>query len=296
MNTPQKSQTRAYLVLGFGVLAIGSSAILVKLADAPGPVTALYRTGIAMFALSLPFGREVKSKGRLPRRGILLAALAGIFFALDLAAWTTGVVLGGATNTTLLANTAPLWVGLGAMFVFKEKLKPAFWAGLLMALLGAAVILGLENLKDSSLGFGSLYGLLAAIFYGGFFLFAQPGRKLLSSLTFFWISSFSSTLVLWGLTFVLKQPLFGYPMRTYIIFLAMGLVIQVAGWLSINYAQGYLPAALVSPSLLGQPVITAILAGPLLGESMTAFQVLGGLAVIAGVYIVHRSRGAEMAG
>jgi drug/metabolite transporter (DMT)-like permease len=58
----------------------------------------------------------------------------------------------------------------------------------------------------------------------------------------------------------------------------------------INYALGYLPASIVSPTLLGQPVVTAILAGPLLGEDLSAWQILGGLAVLIGVYLVHHSR------
>jgi drug/metabolite transporter (DMT)-like permease len=42
--------------------------------------------------------------------------------------------------------------------------------------------------------------------------------------------------------------------------------------------------------LLAQPVITALLAGPLLGEPITLAQASGGVAVLAGVIIVHLSR------
>jgi drug/metabolite transporter (DMT)-like permease len=45
--------------------------------------------------------------------------------------------------------------------------------------------------------------------------------------------------------------------------------------------------------MLGQPVITALLAGPLLGEKLVLTQILGGTAVLVGVYAVHRSRQAE---
>jgi drug/metabolite transporter (DMT)-like permease len=69
----------------------------------------------------------------------------------------------------------------------------------------------------------------------------------------------------------------------------MGLISQVIGYLAINYALGHLPASLVAPTMLGQPVMTALLALPLLGERLTQGQVLGGVAVLAGVYIVHRS-------
>jgi drug/metabolite transporter (DMT)-like permease len=49
-------------------------------------------------------------------------------------------------------------------------------------------------------------------------------------------------------------------------------------------------ADLVAPVLLGQPVLTALLAIPLLGEMLTNWHVAGGLTVLAGVYIVIWSR------
>jgi drug/metabolite transporter (DMT)-like permease len=99
-----------------------------------------------------------------------------------------------------------------------------------------------------------------------------------------------ASLVLLGLCLAMRQPLTGYPAVTYLYFLAMGLVVQVFGWVAINYTQGYLPASVVAPTMLAQPVVTAVLAGPLLGERLSVWQVVGGLIVLAGVYVVHRSR------
>jgi drug/metabolite transporter (DMT)-like permease len=47
----------------------------------------------------------------------------------------------------------------------------------------------------------------------------------------------------------------------------------------------------VSPTLLGQPVLTGLLAIPLLGQPLTGGQIAGGSMVLLGVYLVHRSRG-----
>ncbi|HLF82125.1 MAG TPA: DMT family transporter, partial [Anaerolineales bacterium] len=64
---------------------------------------------------------------------------------------------------------------------------------------------------------------------------------------------------------------------------------QVLGYLAVTYALGRLPASLVAPTLLGQPVVTAALAVPLLGESISWLQAGGGMAVLAGVALVHRA-------
>jgi drug/metabolite transporter (DMT)-like permease len=100
----------------------------------------------------------------------------------------------------------------------------------------------------------------------------------------------SSAAVLLVLNVGLGQPLQGYPPTTYLTFVAMAVITQIFGYFSISFALGYLPASIVAPSLLGQPVITAILAGLLLGEAFSSSQVLGGLAVLSGVYVVIRSQ------
>jgi drug/metabolite transporter (DMT)-like permease len=290
MSTSQPSYGRAYVALGIAVMSIGFSAIFVSWANAPGAVASFYRMVIPLVLLAWPAYRRARKRGGVSPRGVRLALLAGVFFALDLALWATGVVMSGATNPTLLANTAPVWVGLGAVILFRERLGIKFWVGLFLATAGAMLILGLDTFRAESVGLGTLFGLLAAFFYGGFFLISQRGRQELDSLTYFWISVLGASLTLTVLNLVLRLPVTGYTLPTYLSFLALGLVVQIGGLLAMNYAQGYLPASVVSPTMLGQPVITAILAGPLLGETLSVWQILGGVTVLIGVYVVHRSR------
>ena len=286
---------RAYLLLLFGVLCIGFSAIFVRWAGAPGAVTGFYRMAIAALILAFPFYRRQRAARPgapwdLPRREVAIALLGGCFFAGDLIFWNTGILLGGATNPTLMGNTAPVWVGLGAMIFFKERLPIPFWLGLLLAIAGAALILGLDVVRSFSLGLGTFLGLVAGGFYGGYFLVTQRGRQQLDALTYFWIAAVGATAWLLLASLLLQQPLTGYDRFTYLNFLALGLVVQVFGQFAFSYALGYLPASVVSPAGLGQPVVTAILAWPLLGETITPLQAVGGGAVLAGVYVVHRSR------
>ena len=280
----------AYLALIAGILAIGFSAIFIRRSEAPGTVASFYRMSIGLIVLSLPFLSRGKTIRSLPWSELRFALAGGLFFAIDLSFWSSGVVLSGATNPTLLANTAPLWVGLGAFFIFRERLPTAFWIGLLTAMLGAALILGLDALRSISLGLGTFYGLLAGVFYGGYFLITQRGRRTLDALAYFWISSFSSVLVLAIINLLLRHPLTGYPQATYLNLLGLGVISQGLGWFLINYAQGHLPATLVAPTLLGQPVVTGLLAGPLLGERIEPLQIGGGAVVLLGVLLVHRSR------
>ncbi len=281
----------SYLALIVGLLSIGFSGIFVRAADAPGTVTAFYRMAIAAIVVTIPFlWREKGQIRRLPRSGLLLALLGGLLFALDLTFWATGIDLSGATKPTLMANTAPLWVGLGSLLLFKERLGPWFWVGLAIAMVGAAMVLGVDLLNAAEVGLGTLLGLLAAVFYGAYYLVTQRGRTSLSTLSYFWITTASAAVLLLLLNLSLGRPITGYDRSTVLYFLAIGLIVQLLGWFLINYAQGYLPASIVAPTLLAQPVITAIVAVMLLGETFTTGHIVGGLIVLTGVFIVHRSR------
>ena len=291
MSAPAQTPFKAYLALGLGLLILGFSAIFIRWAEAPGPIVGFYRMAFGALVLAIPFANQLRQgKTTLSRRGILVAMLAGFFFGADVAAWASGVVLSGATLPTLFANTNPIWVGLGAWLLFREKIKPAFWLGLLLALLGAATILGLNASNGVLLDKGALLGLLAGFFYGIYFLVAQRGRQHLDALSFFWIGTLSSAITLLIINLVMGHPFSGYSPTTWLVFVVQGVLIQAAGWFLIAYAQGYLPASLVSPTLLGQPLLTAVLAGPLLGETLGRNDLLGGAAVLAGIFLVHSSR------
>ena len=282
----QNRPLKAYLALGLGLTIIGFSAIFVRLADAPGIVTSFYRMLIGALIVTIPFARNIRKKKPLARKGVLLAILAGSFFGIDLAAWTSGVVLSGATLPTLFANTNPIWVGIGAWIIFKERLSAKFWIGLFIALSGAVLILGANMSVEGSINQGAILGLISGIFYGAYFLVAQRGRAWLDAISFFWIGTISSAFVLLIGSLILKQPLIGYSSNTWLIFLVQGLLIQGAGWFLISYAQGYLKASLVSPTLLGQPVLTAFLATFLLGESLLSSDIMGGIVILIGIFLI----------
>ena len=293
-----------YLALILGLASIGLSAIFVKWANAPGAVSGFYRMAIATVVMTIPFAislrREIANAPRelritnyelpLTTYHVLLAILAGLFFACDLATWNTAVLIGNAANATLFGNTAPVWVSFGALILFKEKLRPAFWVGLLFAMLGAGVILGGDFLQHPQIGIGDLLGLLAGFFYGMFFLATERARDQLSSLVSWWISAAVCALALLALSIAFKQPLTGYPIETWINLVVLAIVVQVIGWLLLNYALGHLPASIIAPTLLMQPVLTAIFGVPLLGQPLGIAQVIGGALVLVGIFVVHRAK------
>jgi drug/metabolite transporter (DMT)-like permease len=297
----QNPLLKAYGALALGVLCIGFSAIFTKWADIPGSVSAFYRVLIATAVLAIPFalqsarrpsdqdGEGVRGRHvRVPTSALWITAFAGIFFALDLGFWNTSLFYTSAANSTLLGNTSTLWVSLGALLIFHESLKRRFWLGMAIALVGAAIVVGRDVFEHPNLGFGDLLSIFSSLFYAGYLLTTGRARQHLGTLRFMWLSSLVATILLFIYVLVMQEQLTDFSANTWLSLLALGLISHALGWMSINYALGHLPAPLTAVTLLSQPVITALLAVPLLGEGISAYQVAGGLLVLLGVYIVNR--------
>jgi drug/metabolite transporter (DMT)-like permease len=291
------SHTPAYLALAAACFCIGMSAIFIKWAGVAGPVAAVYRVGVATLALTLPFawGRLRSAGPPLPRRAMALALLSGVFFAGDLGIWSEAVRFTSAANSTLLGNLAPLWVALGAMVLWGVRLRGIFWAGLGLAFVGGIIVVSRDLQAGTTLGYGDGLAVTASVFYAGYMLNTQHSRRTLGTMTFMWFSVLSSTVILLAVCLALGLPLAGFSLPTYAALIGAGLVSQVGGYLAINYALGHLPAPLVSVTLLGQPVITALLAVPLLGEGISLEQAVGGLIVLVGIYLANRQPTATLA-
>lgn len=266
------------------------TGILVRWADAPGTITATYRMGIAALVLTPLALREKENVFPGKNRGWGLLILAGIFVALDHGTLNTSIGFTRIANATLLNNLSPLWVALFVLLVWRETLNRWFWLGLSLALAGAAVILGSDLITHPQLGKGDFLAFLSSFFYAGYFLVTQVARRSGSLWRYSWSIYIVSAFLLLGFNLSMGIPIFAYPLKTFLVFIAIGIFCQAIGLTSIVYALGHLPASIVSPTMVAQIVLTSLLAIPLTGERLSVFQVLGGVIVIAGIILVNISR------
>ena len=286
MNNPK---WLPYIALGVGIISLSLSAMFVRWAHAPGPITGFYRLLFSTLFLTPFLLKRRQTEPAIPRSILIFPILAGIFTACDFAFWNSSLAYTTAANATLLGNTAPLWVALGAWLIFRENLSGIFWIGLALALAGAALIMGSDFLLHPRLGIGDLMASTAAIFYASYMLSTQRGRRHIDPIRYTWMAGVAASAAMVFINLFLGNSFFGYDATTWLIFLATAIVSQTIGYISISYALGHLPARVVSPTLIGQPIMTAILAIPLLSETPNLVQVIGGLVALAGIYIVNQS-------
>ncbi|MCQ3936625.1 MAG: hypothetical protein DPW18_06215 [Chloroflexi bacterium] len=284
-----KTRLLPYIALAVGIVALSLSAMFVRWADAPGPITGFYRLLFSTILFFPLFLHRQRTSAPLDKRFIGFPLLAGIFTAFDFAFWNTSVKYTTAANATLLGNTSPLWVALFALFFFKEKLRGSFWLGLTLALSGAALIVGTDFLSHPTFGIGDLMASGAAVFYASYQLVTQRGREHMDPFRYTWLVGVSAAAGMMAMNLALGNSFTGYNAQTWLVFLATAIVSQMIGYLAVSYALGHLPASVVSPTLIGQPVLTTILAIPLLGEIPRPIQWVGGAVALAGIYIVNQA-------
>lgn len=278
---------KAWFALIAGAIIISTSPIVVKMAGVPGTSSAFYRVFIGFLSL-LPifFWRKPTSVPTGRTRWAIIAG--GLFFAIDLVLWNEGLMHAPAASASLMANSAPLWVGLASMLLFKEKLTRNYWIGLTIAMVGMVVVAsGALRLSPNDL-FGLSLAAGASFCYAGYILSTRQARGGTDTITFMVWSLAIASIVIYPIALWLGTPLWGFDMRSWMFILFLGIFTQTIGWIAINYALGHLPAPITSVMLLGQVVLAAVLAVPLLGEPIRASQLIGGAFILGGIVLVNR--------
>lgn len=285
-----KIQTKSflsYLALGVGTLSLSLSAMYVRWADAPGTVTGFYRLFISTIIIFPFFIKRNISVDQLTWSKILPPVLGGMCMAGTFSLWNTSLFYTNVASAAMIGNISPLWVSIAAWWLLRERLGPQFWIGLLILFSGIVLIMGGNFFLSPHLGMGDLMAVGSSFFYAAYILVTQWGRKRLDSLSLVWINGASASIWMLFVIILFKQPLVGFPRQTWVVFISAAIITQIIGYMAISYSLGKLPASVVSPSLNLQPVITIILAIPLLNEAPSTLQVIGSLLTLGGIYLIN---------
>ena len=274
------------LALIGGVLGISTSAVLIRLGDAPPPVMAFYR----MFFAALFFLPGALRQGKeyaISREDLGLALGAGAFLALHFLLWMSSLSYTSVASSVVLATTHPVWVFLLSLLFLKEKPSRSMWLGLALSLAGGLLVTSSQGLGESRLLGNSLAlgGALTIAFY------LILGRRLRQNLPLALYSTFvfGSASFLIALFLLFRGlPFRGYSNQTWLVFLGLALFPTVLGHNTLNWALKFLPATLVSAFILGEPLGASLLAVFVLGEIPSGRELLGSFITLLGIFLVWR--------
>lgn len=279
---------KTYLILFGGVFALSTSAIWVKVADAPSAVTAFYRLFIAAVTL-LPFfllRGECRAEVRKIRRlQWLQMTAAGLCLALHYLLWFESLHYTSIASSTVIVCMQPLFSLAFERFIWKEKIRSTALLGCAISLLGSAIIgFGDFQISGKSL-LGDIMAFVAAGFIAFYFFLGQTVRKEISAVTYSTLSYFTSAAVLLIYAILQGNSLLGYSARTYGAFLGIALIATIGGQFIFNLLLKKLPASAVTMSILGEPIGTCILAYVFLHEVVAWQQLIGIVVIIGGLSI-----------
>ena len=276
-----------------GAVAVGFSAIFVRLSEVGPIATAFWRMALAFPAIWLWLRLERKRQTSPPRptsrTDYLWLAGVGIFFTSDLVAWHLSINFTTVANSVLLANFAPIFVTVGGWLLFRQRVSVTFVGGMLLALTGAAMLVGASLQLSNQRLLGDLLGLITAIFYGGYILSIKRIRGSLSTATVMAWAAAITALLLLPLTLWWEDTLLPTSLYGWLVLLGLALVSHIGGQGLVTFALAHLPASFLSVTLLLQPVLSTLFAWLLLDEILTPWQMIGGVVVLIGIFIARRA-------
>lgn len=222
---------------------------------------------------------------------MFIALLGGIVFGSDIAVWNLSLMRISATVSTLIANLAPVWVGLIAYLLFKKRSGKLFWIGTWVAIAGMVVLVGYQNILGLQFNTGILLALLASLFYAIYILITKGVLQKISTLSFMFYNMLAGSVFLFAICCGQHNSLVNFSAPSWLYLLGMGIICQLTGWLTINHSLRFLESTKVSIALLGQTVIAGFLAILLLNEQLELKEIIGSVIVLSGIAITFLKPG-----
>jgi drug/metabolite transporter (DMT)-like permease len=277
----------AFAALIGGNVALSLGAMLVRLADTGPTASGFWRMTIALPVILLFAWRETgcQAGGRLPPRpAMLIAAVAGIFFALDLATWHIGILHTKIANATLFGNCASLLLVLWGVFL--TRTLPRGWQAIavLLAFAGSALLMGQSYEMSREYLLGDLLSLLAGLLYTCYVILMQRVRGTLAPWTALGIASIVSVPVLLGTAFALGEAIVP---RDWGPLILLALTSQVVGQGLMIWSLPRFPPLVLGLTLLIQPAIAAIAGWLMFDELLGPVDIFGGMLVGAALVLIR---------
>lgn len=287
MASENDDRQAAYFALVIGIIAISTSAILIRWSSSEPLVIGSYRQTFAAF-LFLPFllkdnFREIIN---LSLRQSLELIVIGVLLGAHFGFWISSVKATSVAASVLLGTCHIVYVSIIGWIVFGEKLNRIGIFGIFIALLGIVILFWGDLIEDPGNFQGNILAFISGILAGLYYLGGRKHRKKISLPTYAFVVYLSSAVVMWLVVFAQKLTYSSLPSSEFQLFFLMALVPTLLGHTMQNWALAFLPAYVISITLLAEPIGSGILAWYIFGEVPTFGVILGGAIVLVGVYTV----------
>ncbi len=295
----RRSYTASFLILLAGGISIGFAPIFVRLSEVGPVATAFWRMTLSLPPLWLaliyihrrtpqpPSTTPVPPRPHSPAPWAPMA-LAGVLFAADLAFWHWSLHFTSVANSTLLSNFAPVFVVVFGVLAFGHRVSRRFLLAMLVALAGTCLLVGRDFRLEPRALAGDALALVTAGFYGAYQLSVKNLRIRHGALLIMVRSGLVAAACLLPVALLSGEQIWPQTPHAWFVLVGLAVIVHAGGQGMIAYALARLPSAVVSVSLLVQPVTAALAAALILHEPVAAIQILGIALVLAGVFVARQ--------
>ena len=283
---PRSGFGAPFAALVVGALAMGASPIFVRLADVGPYASAFWRVALALPAL-YAWTRLSESGGAPIRRFGGATILAGLAFTGDLFFWHLSIVTTSVANATFFATTAPIWVVAFGWLILGERAAGRTLAGLALCVVGGAALLAQSLHLRPAGALGDLFGIATGVFFGLYFLAVKAARNTSSAARVTFEATAITAALLFIVALALEPTILPHSARGVAALMAMAWISHAGGQGLLAVALGRLPAAFSSLVIFLEAIAAAGFAFLFLGEPVSLLQALGGLAILAGIYVAR---------
>lgn len=294
LDLPRRIWGQAWLLLMFTAAIWGGNAVAARMATGEiSPMCLVFLRWLIVCAilwlgLHRPLVRDRHQLLYLRKRLLALgfAGFTGFSALFYLAAYQTSAV-----NITLLQSAMPPLVLLGALVIYKERVRFMQMLGMALALIGIVVVAShgdLANLSSLSFNIGDIAILIACVFYAGYTL-ALRRRPAVPALVFFFGLAIAALIT--SIPFLVIEVIAGYAYWpslkgfAILIFVALGPSLSA----QLAYMRGI---ELIGPGRAGLfpslvPAFGALFAVVILGEPFALYHAIALALGLGGVYLAE---------
>ena len=272
LNVRSRSVAVAAMLTGNAALALGPW--MVRLAEIGPAASAFWRLALAVPLLFLATRLMGQSLPKARHPWVLLV-LAGLFFAADLIAWHSGILLTKLANATIFGNAASFFFIVYGFIVARKLPEREQWIAMALAAGGVGLLLGRSYDLSPQYLAGDLLCLLGGLFYTGYLVAIDRARGQVQSWPALAVATASGVVPL--LLFALAAGPVIPEHWTPLVLLAIGS--QLIGQGLMVYAIGHLPPMVIGIGLFTQPVIAAAVGWLAYGERLDGLDFMGMIAI-----------------
>ena len=272
--------------LVLGVLGVGTSGPIIAATRAPALAIAFWRNVLGTAVLApyalLRHRAELRS---LSRAQWLLALGAGFCLGLHFSTWTPSLTMTSVASATAFAATQPIFAALIARLRGEHVARRA-WLGILVAVLGAAELSGVDLSASLHAFLGDLLALTAAVLAAVYMTLGSKVRQTVSLTPYTSVCYATAAATIAVVATICDEHLLGFGSDAWLKILALTAGAQLMGHTMFNRALKTTSATVVSVVILLEVPIAALLAAVWLGQIPSVWALPGALLILAGLVAI----------